>query len=222
MLFEQKLQARNLRKKGLSIRTIASKIGVSGSAVSNWCKDIELTSSQLTELRSPFYKGRREYQERVQNATALKIKTLKEEGKKEIGDVTKRELFLIGISLYWSEGFKKDSQVGFANSDPKMINLFLKWLYVCFNYEPKDIISRVTANVSHKERINEIEQYWSNKISIPIEQFHKPFYQSFKWKRVYKNPNQYYGVLRIKVRKSKDFLRKIHGYIEGMQLLSES
>ena len=41
-----------------------------------------------------------------------------------------KELFITGIMLYWAEGWKKNSKyVAFANSDPKMIQLFLKFLH---------------------------------------------------------------------------------------------
>ena len=50
-------------------------------------------------------------------------------GKKIIGtNFSKKEYMLIGASLYWAEGFKKDNRLGFANSDPYMIKLFLFWL----------------------------------------------------------------------------------------------
>lgn len=147
-----------------------------------------------------------------------KEKRLKEEGIKKIGSLNKRELFLIGVALYWAEGFKKDSRAGFASSDPKMIKVFIQWLKKCCDYEEKDLTLRVTANESHEYRIDKIEKYWSKVSGVPLESFNKPFFQKVKWKKHYDNPEKYFGVLRIRVRKSKDFLRKIHGWIEGIQL----
>ena len=124
----------------------------------------------------------------------------------------------MGIALYWSEGFKKDSQAGFANSDPTMINLFLIWLSKCFNYNYNDLTVRVTLNDSHRSRIREIERHWSDLTNIPLNNFRKPYFQNVKWKKIYDHPDEYYGLLRVKVLKSKDFLRKIQGYIEGLRL----
>jgi hypothetical protein len=39
-----------------------------------------------------------------------------------------------------------------------------------------------------------------------------------KGQKQYDHPENYHGVLRIRVRKSTDFLRKIKGYIEGLNL----
>ncbi len=222
---EEKIKARSLRKGGESLKVIAKILNVSPRSVSNWCRDIELTKEQTLNLEKrttdPNYGNRQKYLNLIKANKNSKIEKLRDEGAKEINKLSKRELFLVGVSLYWAEGFKKDSQVGFANSDPKMINLFLRWLYECFDYKVSDLIPRLTLNISHKERTREIEEYWSRVTGIPIENFQKPFYQNVKWKKVYENPNEYFGVLRIKVRRSIDLLRKIHGFIEGLRLQAE-
>lgn len=217
---KEKLEAINLRKKGQSIKYIAKTLSVSTGSVSLWCKDVVLTEEQLKILEihglDPNYGRRLQNSQRQRAIKEKKIKKLLNLGINEIGKLTKRELFLIGVSLYWAEGFKKDTQVGFANSNPEMINLYLRWLYDCCNVRKEDLITRITVNISHKDRIKEIEKFWSDSTKIPIENFRKPFFQNFKWKKTYENPQEYYGVLRIKVRRSLDFLRKIHGWIKGL------
>lgn len=218
--FREKIEARKFRKSGESIKKIAKKLYVSTSTVSLWCKDIKLSPSQIKELErrahDPHYGRRLQYALDQQSKRIEKTKRLKKEGIEEIGKLSKRELFLVGVTLYWGEGFKKDNQAGFCSSDPKMIKIFLKWLFDCCGYTPQDLILRVTANISHQKRINEIQDYWSRITGIPSQEFRKPFYQTFKWKKIYENPNEYFGVLRVRVRKSTDFLRKIHGWIEGL------
>ncbi len=223
--FIEKSEARKQRSEGVSIKGIARNLKVSSSTVSLWVRDIVLTKEQYLTLdnhsKDPFYGRRLAYIEKIKSDTNKKIAVLRQQGVDQIGPLSKRELFLVGCSLYWSEGFKKDSQVGFANSDPKMIKFFLRWLFECFDYEVEDLIPRVTINISHKERIKDIENYWATETNIPLKNFRKPFYQNFLWKKVYDNPNEYFGLLRIKVRKSKDFLRKIHGFIDGLRLQAE-
>jgi predicted transcriptional regulator len=220
--FKEKYEAEKLRKQGFSIKDIAKELKVSSSSVSLWVRDIILSSEQYRDLenhkRDPYYGRRLDYLNKIKSETDKKVERLKREGIKEVGTLSSRELFLIGVALYWSEGFKKDSQVGFSNSDPSMINIFIKWLKEYFGYAVDDLIPRVAVNISHKNRIDKIQKHWSMVIGIPIENFQKPYYQNFKWKKVYNNPNSYFGILRIRVRKSKDFLRKIHGYIDGLRL----
>jgi len=220
--FLERRKARKLRKQGQSIKVIAKKLSVSPSSVSSWCRDVVLTPKQIAELerrhKDPHYGDRLAYIQMRKRETDAKIKRLAKEGIAEIDTLNNKELFLVGIALYWAEGFKKDSQAGLASSDPDMIKVFIKWLQKCCGYSINDLIFRVTANASHRHRIDQIQQFWSNVTKTPTLQFQKPFYQKVKWKKTYENPNQYYGVLRIKVRKSTDFLRKIHGWIEGLKI----
>lgn len=222
---EQRIKARLLRGKGESIKAIAKLLTVSPGSVSVWCKDVKLSQEQIEALekrfRDPHYGRRLSYSIEQQKKKFEKMKMLLQEGIEDIGNLTQRELFLTGAALYWAEGFKKDSQAGLASMDPSMINFFLKWLNACFGYKHEDLIVRVTLNTSHKHRVKEVEKYWSGVTGIPINQFRKPFFQKFVWKKVYENPNNYFGVLRVKVRKSTDFLRKIQGYIEGLRLQSK-
>lgn len=216
----EKLKAIELRKQGESIKLIAKKLGVSPGSVSVWCRDVTLTIDQIERLernaRDPFY-GKR--LENVQKQKMLRIEReerLKREGIDEVGRLSKRELFLVGIALYWAEGYKKDSQVGLGSSDPAMMKLYVKWLRECFGYIKDDLLFRVTFNELHKYREKDIIQFWARQFEVGENRFQKPFYQKAKWKKIYENPEEYYGVLRIRVRKSKDFLRKIYGYIEGL------
>lgn len=204
------------------MKAIARQLEVSPSSVSLWCRDIQLTDEQIRDLetraRDPNYGRRLKYAQLQQQKRITKTRLLRKRGIQEIATLTNRELFLVGAALYWAEGFKKDSQAGFASSDPGMIKLIIKWLQECCDYKVENLSFRVTLNISHKGRIGDVQKYWSQVIGVNQKCFQKPFYQKVRWKKVYENPNKYYGVLRIRVRKSTDFLRKIHGWIEGLRL----
>ncbi|KKR11860.1 MAG: hypothetical protein UT39_C0002G0041 [Candidatus Woesebacteria bacterium GW2011_GWA1_39_21] len=223
--FAQKIEARKLRRKGQSIKGIAKSLNVSPASVSEWCHDISLTVNQIKILelhsRDPSYGRRLTYSLKQKQQRVEKTKRLMEEGKKDVGILSERELFIAGIALYWAEGFKKDSQAGLANLDPYMIKFFIRWLNECFHYHVDNLILRVTVNISHKERINEIEGYWSTVTGFPVDKFQKPFFQKVLWKKVYENPNDYHGILRVKVRKSVDFLRRLNGCIEGLRMTTD-
>jgi len=218
---KEKKIARELRKKGYSIKNVAKKIKVSPSTASLWCRDITLTSDQILNLQKlstdPNYGKRLENSIKQRKKKEKKIKRLSSRGIKKVGKLSNRDLFIAGICLYWAEGFKKDSRVGFANSDPKMINFFILWIKNAFKIKTKDLTATLTINASHKHRTNEISKYWSTQTQIPIPSFGKTFYQNSSWKKQYSNPQNYHGVLRIRVKKSIDILREINGYIEGVK-----
>lgn len=219
---KEKIKARKLRRKGESIKKIAKLVRVSVSTASLWCRDIELTNIQVENLRKrqtdPLYGKRLDYYLKKKKEFSLKLLDLKNEGIESIGKLSKREIFLIGIALYWGEGFKKDSLVGLATLDINIAKFFIFWLKKSFDIESKDLLLRVTANISYKSKIKDLEKYWSKELNIPVNQFSKPFFQKTIWKKEYENKENYHGVLRIRVRRSIDLLRKIYGYIEGISL----
>lgn len=219
---EKKLLAREMRRLGKSIKEIARFLVVSQGSVSIWCRDIVLTSDQLAVLehnsKDPQYGKRLQNSLKQQGMRIEKTSKLMKEGMNEVGRLSRRELLLVGIALYWAEGYKKDSQVGLGSSDPKMMKLYVKWLKVCFGYSVDDLMFCVTVNESHEYRIVEIIDYWAKLFDVDKSIFQKSFYQKAKWQKIYEHPEEYFGVLRIRVRKSSDFLRKIHGYIEGLKL----
>jgi len=216
-----RLKARELRREGQGIKTIAHALEVSSSTVSLWCRDIELTAEQIVmlELRAkdPFYGKRLKYLTALKEKNNKHIQELREKGILDVGTLTERELFVGGICLYWAEGFKKDNQMGFSNSDPTMIRFYITWLEHCCKISKDRLKLRVGVNECYKNKINEIQLFWSEVLNIPISQFQKPFFQKVTWKKVYDNPSDYHGVLRVRVSKSSELLRTMFGWIEGVK-----
>lgn len=220
-MFKKRHEARVLRQKGYSINEIARKLEVSKRSVGRWCQNIKLTDQQEAKLwdRANINKvlNFKKYCEKRKRKTKLKIERLNQLGIKEIGKLNNREYFLSGVALYWAEGFKKDERLGFANSDPFMIKFFLKWLEQC-GIKKEDIRLRLGININSKDQTKIIVNYWSKLTKIPLSHFNKTFYQKTVWKKIYYNRDRYHGVLRIRVNRSTDFLRKIKGWIKGLEV----
>ncbi len=216
----QKNLARSLRQSGLSLGIIAKKIDVSKSSVSLWCRDIILSRKQKENLeakrKQTLLKNIRTYSKRRKKETQANIKRLEKEGLIKVGKLNKREIFLLGIALYWGEGFKKDHQIGLATIDSNIAEFFIYWLNSSFKITKKDLIIRVTANHTYKDQVKRLEKYWSKKLAISLNQFSAPYFQKTIWRKEYKNKNDYYGVIRIKARRSINLLRKIRGSINGL------
>lgn len=214
-----RIEARKLREIGLGIKTISQKLDVSSSTASLWTRDIVLTPEQIKELarhaRDPYYGRKLAYIQKQRKEKEDKIIRFFKQGKKEIGIVTKRDLFIIGVALYWAEGFKKDNLVGFSNSDPEMIALFVEWLSL-LGITKNSLKFRLGVNEAYRDKVKEIENFWKNILEIDENQFQKPFFQKVKWQKIYDQPENYHGVLRVRVSKSIDLLRKIHGWIAGL------
>jgi len=217
----QRLEARRLRTKGISVNVIAKKLKVSKSSVCLWCDDIDLTEEQreilIKHSRDAGEKGRLLGAKANKEERVKRQKYFEDEGIKEVGILSKRELFLVGVALYWSEGSKKNRRVVLANSDPAMVCLFIRWLkeYLCVDMA--DIYCTVSINQDHQIRIKTVEGYWSKITGIHLSSFTKPSYKQVKNKKVYENFNDHYGTLFLKLRKSTNSCYRILGYIEGLK-----
>jgi predicted transcriptional regulator len=218
--FKEKIEARKLRKDGLSIWEIAQKLKISKSTVSYWCRDIQLTEIQIQKLfkkqLSASYIGRIKALEKKRAIRLASIETLKQEGISEIGKLKKREFFLAGLGVYWGEGYKSLTTAAVVSSNPKIILFMIKWFRETCGVSPKDFILRVGLNEAFSDRIKKIERHWSIITGISNRQFTKTTLIKTKIKKVYSNPDEYFGTLRISIRRSSRLQRKILGWLEGL------
>lgn len=215
-------KARRLRKEGESIKRIAQKLDLSSSSVSYWCRDIILTSEQVDRLqqrqRGEALKAVLKYGEKKRALRIEKEKTLAETGKNDVGKLNRRELFLVGLALYWGEGYKSgNGELGFTNSNPDMIRFILKWFQDIFGIAKKDFILRVSVNSQHSSRVEVIQKFWSDTTGVPLSQFSKISLIKVSARKIYTNTNQHWGTLRVKVRRGTDLRRRILGSIEAFK-----
>ena len=222
---ELKTQAVRLRQKGLSYSEILKKIHVSKSTLSLWLKPVSLIKSQLYRLE---YKQRmfRQFGAETWHKQSLeKISNIRKSSISEVGKIGSKEIFIAGVMLYWAEGAKARGNnisqgVEFSNSDPRMCKFFLKWVRQCLEIPENRISYSVYIHQSSKSRVEEVANFWSKFIEIPITQLAKIYFTStvYPRKRKRKENGNYYGQLRIKIRKSTDLNRKIAGWVEGVCL----
>lgn len=211
-----------LRRRGKSIKEISRDLGLSVSSVSYWCRNVILSSAQIRVLqerqRSAGLRAALKNAEKKRTVRIEKEKELLHLGKSEVGVLNKRELFLVGLALYWGEGYKNgNAELGFTNSSPEMILFILRWLRDIFGVKNESFILRVSVNEVHARRIKEIERFWSEKTVIPLLQFTKTSLIHTKSKKAYANAASHYGTLRVKVRRGTDLRRRILGGIEGLK-----
>jgi hypothetical protein len=114
-------RARQLRAESRTLADIASELGIAKSSVSLWVRDVEF-------VPSPRRTGARRRPNVLQRRKAGEIEAMQLEGMARLGQLDEQSFLAAGAALYAGEGAKRDGSVRFANSDPRMISLFLKWL----------------------------------------------------------------------------------------------
>lgn len=216
--FKEKIKAHKLRKQGWSIKEIAKKLKISKGTVSIWCRDIKLTKKQRLELEQKMieggHRGRLKGVETLKKRYLERVELFKKEGAKQIGRITKRDLFIAGIGLYWGEGDKKDNNIRIGNSDPKMIKFILYWLKEVWDINNDRIKLHIGINYIHKKRLEKVKKYWAKVTGISENQFGKIVLIKAKNKKVYDNFNNHYGTLSIRVRKSSSLKYQMDGMLE--------
>lgn len=218
---KEKEQSVDLRKQGMSIGEIAKKLLVSKSTVSGWCKDIPLSNEAIERIskkgKAKSVAGLMRYSESVRQNRIAATKISTQKGADALGSLSNRDIYCIGLGLYWAEGYKQGSQeFGFTNSDPQMITFYMKWLEVVFGVQKESIILRVSINQLHVHRINEVETFWASHLLVPQSQFTKPSFVHTVSKKVYKNKATHMGTLRIKVRRGTVMRREVLGAIKSI------
>lgn len=233
-----------MRKRGFSYGQIKNLITVSKGTLSRWLRGVELTEVQRKKLED----RRRVAAERGVKTRKLKtreaIEKIKHVSANDVRKISPRELWLMGIVLYWRERFLPDGEhnskqgVRFSSSNPGIIKLFLKWLREVGRLQSKEILFSIFIGKSKKDSIHKAVGYWSRVTGFPREDFsrfylqaeNKKFYpelkneeggKNFKGGKSFKKRKRLkrnkYGFLQIKVRSSSMLARQISGWIEGIR-----
>jgi transcriptional regulator with XRE-family HTH domain len=210
----EKLKALDLRRKGFSIKEIAKKLDVSPGSVSLWCQGIILTAPQKVVLkRKQYLAGQIGRQKGADMNRAKRVDALAQaraRAEAEVREVSNRELFYLGLGIYWGEGVKsRTGQATVVNSDPRILRVMMRWFVECMKVEKGDFRPYVYISKTHRSREDIIMRYWGKVLSLPQDQFKSPIYLTQKPKQKYENHDTYYRVVALRVAKSTNLKYKI-------------
>jgi AcrR family transcriptional regulator len=172
-------QARELRKQGHSIREITTELGVSKGSVSLWVRDIELTPEQHQALKEQQYRHAIAHKGAQTNRRIGLEKRIayQEMGRERIRNHPS-ELFVVGCMLYWAEGAKtRRNGVHFANSDPNMQLLFIKFLRQEFQIPNEKFRLQIHCHTKIQEEVLRIENYWMELLQLKRENLIKTLFK---------------------------------------------
>lgn len=217
---QYRTKAIKLRNLGYSYGMIRDKLGISKSTLSNWLSQIKF---------KPNYKVlERIGQARLKSAVSkhqlklLDIAQRKKEAAQQVGKLTQRDLFLLGIGIYLGEGSKATEEIKVANSDPVIIKIALKWLQNFCELENQHF--RITLHGYPDTDLTKALKFWSKETFIPTKQFTKVVIDRRKNKSILRRRKLPYGTAHLYVRGGgtivpgvKSLHRKIMGWIENVQ-----
>lgn len=135
-----------------------------------------------------------------------------------VGELSDRDLLLLGAAIYWCEGGKSkpwrlDERVIFVNSDPLLVGLFLRFL---------EAQGRDRDSVSYRVSIHESADHeaavawWVERLALPRERFQRTTLKRHVPKTKRRNTStDYHGCLIIYVPKGRELYWQIEGVIRG-------
>ncbi|MCX6716117.1 MAG: hypothetical protein NT077_03830 [Candidatus Taylorbacteria bacterium] len=212
--------ALRLRREGKSYSEILQEISVAKSTLGVWLKNEGLAQPQIQRITEKRIEGQRKGARARHDKRILDQDEIYAGVKKNFGELSMRDLLVLGIALYWAEGSKESanrpgSGVVFTNEEPRMILAFIRFLEYNFMVFKDRIYCELYI---HNDRVRESEsivEYWSDILELP-----KTSFRIYLKHSVRSNSNshkkEYHGTLRIKVKSSSDLLRQMEGYVRAI------
>lgn len=161
---------------GISMDDVAKKMGITLSSVIHIMKrrDIKRRPSYETR-RNKFYKSVLSFTPKVKLSPSENI------------------LKTAGLMLYWGEGAKVNAHgVNFANSDPLMIRIFVKFLRTIYRVNEKRL--RCMIYCYSNQNTDKLTMFWTSITQIPKSRFHRPYIRENGGN---KHNKMKYGVLHV-------------------------
>src|SRR3989344_273233 len=164
-----KQNALKLRKAGYSYSMIGKKLDIAKSTLSNWLTNVPFIPNK--EVLQRVGKAKLKSALHKQKIKFKNIERMKRGAAKEIGELSLRDIFMLGIGLYLGEGSKSQEQVKIVNADPIIIKLAIRWLKEFGGVRTEHL--RVSIHGYPDHNINKIVRFWSKELNIPTGQFIK-------------------------------------------------
>ncbi|MEV8247440.1 MULTISPECIES: hypothetical protein [Streptomyces] len=211
-------RARELRLQGWTYDRIQVELGCSKSSISLWVRDLPRPERRKRTREEASAIAKRGWEATLRLREEERQRT-KQVATREVAQMTDRELFLVGVGLYWAEGAKDKSysrreRLQFINSDPDVITLYMRWLDV-LGVVPERVRFRVSIHES--ANVAEAEGFWASLVGVDTAAFQTPTLKKHNPKTNRKNTSDTYrGCLVISVLKSADLYRRMEGAWYGI------
>lgn len=213
---------------GKSYTEIHRFLKVPKSTLSAWFSTLEIPPEAQARINKRAYeKSVLSLLKRNREQTVIaqaRAKSTRELAIKDIGVLSKRDILIAGIALYWAEGHKRPifvngkikthHPVSLTSSDPKLIALFAKFLReVC---EVKDEKISVGLRFFEHQDPAYLLDFWQKIVKLPPDRFQKVIQtKSISSKGVRPYNTLPYGIIQIRVGDTPLF-HKIMGWIDGL------
>ncbi len=208
--WEKSELGKDLRRQGLSYGEIMDLIDVKKSTLATWCRDVDLTGEQIEAI-----KKRRAQIPGIPRDTNWRrreeIAVIRQIAREVATDLIDDPLWVAGLTLYWAEGAKTRNFVSMANTDPRALRLFVRWVRTFI-----DPTARFSLHLHLHEGNNDVaaQAYWREETGLSAANYHKTF---IKPKGTGHRKNHLaHGICTVKVRRAADPWNIIMEWIDSL------
>jgi len=216
-------KAQKMRDSGYSYNMISKDLGIAKSTLSNWFKDKPFVPNKevLTRIQyGPIKSAEKKHNRRVQE-----IKELRKYGSDEIGMLSKRDLWMLGLGLYMGEGSKAHETIRIINSDPLIIKLAVKWFKEIGGLSDENIT--ISVHLYPDNDIKKCLKFWKLTTNLPHSSFRKTQIDNRINKSILKRGKLPYGTAHLTIISKGDpekgvrLYRRLSGWFSGALLQIE-
>ncbi|WP_018653366.1 hypothetical protein [Actinomadura flavalba] len=156
---------------------------------------------------------RRSWRER-NAATARAHRSVAAEAAGSVGELTPRELLLLGAVAYWCEGakdkpYQRREAVTFVNSDPALVVFFLRFLAASGVSKER---LRFRVQMHESADIGAAHRFWRDVTGSGDDAFRKPALKRHVPRTTPSQGAAYRGCLRVDVTRGTEMYRRIEGW----------
>ena len=226
---ELRARAVQLRSEGRTVPQIADELSVAKSTAYQWVKHLPLdaTVEQGQERRRRHSRHMTDTRWKpLRQARDADRAAVNESESTWVGDLSDREVLLLGATVYWCEGVKAKPwrpnrcQLHFINSDPALIQLFVRFVEQ-LGVPRADLHYRLSIHESAD--VDGAARSWAGVVGVPVETFQRPTLKKHNPSTVRLNiGDSYRGCLMIYVPKSRRLYWKVEGVMSGIALATGS
>jgi hypothetical protein len=226
----KRLQAQDLRILGMSYSEIQAKLGISKSTLSIWLRDVKLSGDARLRLegraRQGVLNGLVKRNKEQTSRAYERAKAIRQAACRDVHVQLRKNLFLIGVTLYWAEGYKRlrvingvertGHAISFVNADPDAIRIFLRFLIEELHVDRSDILINMRLYKSIDE--DNAKKYWKKVTTLTDKNFRSrtTYLVSSASKGIRPANRLPYGTLQVEVYDTEKFHRLL-GWIEGVK-----
>ncbi len=196
--WERRELGKALRRLGLTYSEIRVIVPVPKGTLSNWCRDIVLTSMQIAAIKERV-SSQKEVPRDTQWRRRPEVSRIKIEARDQAQALLDQPDWAAGLALYWGEGAKTHGRLAVANADPRLLRVFMRWIETYLDPQPTYSAS-LNLHAANDEPA--ARRYWSNELGLQLASFTRTYIKPDG--TGHRKNSLPHGVCRVALRRSTD------------------